>query len=218
VREYTSEPVRGLPENLPEGEHILWQGGPKWTALAVRALHVRAVAIYFALLAVWFAGAAMMDGASALTAAAVAARVLAGAAAALALLGALAFFLARAAFYTITNRRVVMRFGIALPMILNIPYRQIKSADLKVYRDGTGDIPLTVTGPQRQSMVVLWPHVRPWHTVEPQPMLRCVPDASRVAEILATAIRSELCANPDIAAAQVKPTFDGQRIREHAAA
>jgi hypothetical protein len=62
VREYTSEPVRGLPENLPEGEHILWQGGPKWTALAVRALHVRAVAIYFALLAVWFAGAAMMDG------------------------------------------------------------------------------------------------------------------------------------------------------------
>jgi hypothetical protein len=26
--DFQTEPVRGLPENLPEGEHILWQGHP----------------------------------------------------------------------------------------------------------------------------------------------------------------------------------------------
>ena len=218
MREYASEPVRGLPENLPEGEHILWQGSPKWIALAIRALHVRGIAIYFGLLAAWFAGAAILDGASVWAAAWSAARVVPGAAASLALLATLAFFLARAAVYTITNRRLVMRFGIALPMVLNIPFRQIKSADLKAYGDGTGDIPLKVSGSQRQSMVVPWPHVRPWRTVEPEPMLRCVPDARRVADILAAALRSELCDNPIAVTAAEKSSFNGQPVHEHAAA
>ncbi|MGA2129178.1 MAG: PH domain-containing protein, partial [Xanthobacteraceae bacterium] len=36
--------------------------------------------------------------------------------------------------------------------------------------------------------LVLWPHVRPWHVARPQPMLRAVPDALRVAETLARAM------------------------------
>ncbi|MGA1462008.1 MAG: hypothetical protein ACO37Y_02315, partial [Steroidobacteraceae bacterium] len=48
--DHEGEPVPGLPERLPEGEHILWQGAPRWTSLAVRAFHVRKLAIYFGLL------------------------------------------------------------------------------------------------------------------------------------------------------------------------
>ena len=44
------EPLRGLPEPLPAGERILWQGAPDWRALAVDVFHVRAVWIYGALL------------------------------------------------------------------------------------------------------------------------------------------------------------------------
>ena len=49
--EYDFEPVRGLPEALPEGEEILWQGAPDWAGFAVHALHVRLVTAYFAVLA-----------------------------------------------------------------------------------------------------------------------------------------------------------------------
>jgi hypothetical protein len=198
VKEYDSEPVPGLPEQLPEGERILWQGRPDWMALSQSAFHIRAVAIYFALLAAWFAGSELSAGGTAYEAARAATGVVPGAVVAISLLAGIAALSARAALYTITTQRVVMRFGMALPMILNIPYKQIASADLKLHRDGTGDIPLMVTGGKRQSMVVLWPHVRPWRATEPQPMLRCIPDARNVADVLASALRSQF---PDAAVA-----------------
>ncbi|HML41550.1 MULTISPECIES: photosynthetic complex putative assembly protein PuhB [Hyphomicrobium] len=201
MREFDSEPVPGLPEHLPEGERILWQGRPEWVALARRAFHVSGVAIYFVVLAVVLAWHELSASGTTRDAVQAAAGVVPGALVALALLAALAALTTRSALYTITTRRVVMRFGIALPIVLNIPFKQIKSADLRVYSDGTGDIPLVVSAPKRQSMVVLWPHVRPWRARDPQPMLRCIPDASRVAEILAAALRVEF---PDAFAVPVR--------------
>ena len=48
--EYEFEAAPGLPEKLPEGEHIIWQGAPDWKQLALQAFHVRIVSIYFALM------------------------------------------------------------------------------------------------------------------------------------------------------------------------
>ena len=45
----------GLPGPLPDGETLLWRGAPDWRVLARDTLHVRAMAVYFALIA---AGAA----------------------------------------------------------------------------------------------------------------------------------------------------------------
>ena len=53
MMEHDYEPVPGLPERLPEGETILWQGAPMAQSFARYAFHIRAVAAYFALLAVW---------------------------------------------------------------------------------------------------------------------------------------------------------------------
>ena len=47
------EPIRGLPELPPEGEHILWQGAPDPWTLALQALNMGWVAGYFGLLAAW---------------------------------------------------------------------------------------------------------------------------------------------------------------------
>ena len=44
--------------------------------------------------------------------------------------------------YTITSKRVLFQFGVALPMTMNIPFGKIANAALKTYRDGSGDIPL----------------------------------------------------------------------------
>ena len=54
--DFAFEPIRGLPDHLPKGERLLWQGAPDWRLLAIQAFHVRKVAIYFALIAAWHEG------------------------------------------------------------------------------------------------------------------------------------------------------------------
>ena len=53
AREHEFEPQHGLPEELPAGEAILWQGSPDWRRLARSAFHVDLVAGYFAVLLAW---------------------------------------------------------------------------------------------------------------------------------------------------------------------
>ena len=189
MKEHEIEPIRGLPERLPQGERILWQGAPDWKSLALRALHVRVVVAYFAILFVWSVWAAMSEGTALGEALLIAARLIPVTLAAVGLLAGYAWLVHRTTVYTITNRRVVMRFGIALPMTLNIPFAIVGSAAVKAYGDKTGDIPLELTGTGRISYLALWPHARPWWTAKPQPMLRGVPQAEQVAEILREALR-----------------------------
>jgi hypothetical protein len=90
--------------------------------------------------------------------------------------------------YSITNRRVVMRFGVALPMALNLPFKAIESAALLRHADGSGDLPLALTEDQRVGYFVNWPHVRPGRKGGSQPMLRSIPHADAVAALLAQAL------------------------------
>ena len=53
MNEHDYEPVPGLPAPLPANEAILWQGAPDWKTLARRAMRVRLIAAWFALLIVW---------------------------------------------------------------------------------------------------------------------------------------------------------------------
>jgi hypothetical protein len=188
VSEYDIEPVPGLPQRPPAGEQILWQGSPRWQTLAIRVFHARKVAIYFAVIILWRLVSAVSEGDGVLAAATSALWLPPIALTAVGVLVALAWQTGRTTIYTITNRRVAMRFGIALPMTVNIPFRIIGAAALKTSAGGTGDIPLSLSGPDRIAYLVLWPHVRPWHVARPQPMLRAVPDALRVAETLSRAI------------------------------
>jgi hypothetical protein len=183
---------RGLPGPLPADEICLWQGSPSWTALARRALHLRGLAFYFAVLALWRGADVWMAGGSPASALVAASWLVALGACALGLLGTYAWFAARSTTYTITTRRVVMSFGIALPMTLNIPFKAVGSAALKVHPDGTADIPLELAGRHRSSFLVLWPHARPWRLSPVQPMLRAIPDGQAVAELLAATLRDAL--------------------------
>lgn len=177
------EPVKGLPEAPPEGEQILWQGMPNWWALAREAMLVRGVAIYFLALAVWRGIAGWVEVDMARGVGAFVILVGLGIIACLLIL-VCAWVMARATVYTITNRRVAMRIGAALTVTLNLPYRWIGSADLKLNKDGTGTIALDLMGETRFSYLVCWPHVRPWRFARTQPALRCIPDAEKVARLL----------------------------------
>ena len=185
-----SEPLHlpGLPERLPEGERLLWQGSPDWRALAGRALHGRMIALYFGLLLAWVALSAIWGGASTEQAALSVLWFAPLAAAGIGLVVLLGWLTARTTTYTITSRRVVLSYGIALPASLNLPFARIAAAGVRTFADGTADIPLTMAEGDKVAYLLLWPHARPWRLSRPEPMLRAVPDGARVAGILARAL------------------------------
>lgn len=184
--EHDHEPQPGLPEELPADERVLWQGSPDWRALAVQAFHVRKLAVYFALLLAWRA-AVVWPAAGAAEALWSVLMLLPLAALGIGLIALVARLSASGALYTITNRRVVMRIGIVLTVTFNLPMKRIGAAGLHVNADGSGDIPLTLNPGDHIAWLHLWPHVRPWKLGHPQPMLRSVPDAARVARVLTDA-------------------------------
>ena len=188
--DFAQEPIRGLPEHLPTGERILWQGAPCWTVLARNALHTRKATIYFSLLLIWSGYSSWAEGASPLHAIGNALWLVPLALTAIGILALLAYLYSRTTVFTITNKRLVMRFGIALPITLNIPFKLIESADLKMYPDGSGDISVKLHGNNRIALFVLWPFARPWRAAKPEPMLRAIPESERVASILARALAS----------------------------
>ena len=179
------EPVRGLPERLPPGERLLWQGAPEARLLAARVFHLRALAIYFALLVGGHSALSLRDGAAPGELMTGGIGMLALAVFALGMLGGLALAYAKTSVFSITDRRLVLRFGVALPMVVNIPLRHIQAADMRRYADGSGDIVFSVTPHKTVSYITLWPNVRPWKFLRPQPALRCLADVQGAARTLA---------------------------------
>ncbi len=200
----TIEPILGLPEHLPEGEEVLWQGQPDWWVLAKEALLVRWVIGYFALLAVWRV-ATLIGKAPFTTVITAGIPFLAAGAVAAGIFMLMAYVLARTTVYTITNRRVVMRIGAALTITLNLPFTQIRNAELDLRKAGTGTIALDLDRRTRLSYLVCWPHVRPWHIRQTKPALRCIKDARKVAELLAEVAEAEL-GRPQIKRVTPEPT------------
>jgi hypothetical protein len=189
--DFAFEPVKGLPEAPPEGEHLIWQGRPDAWALIRDALNIWWVVGYFCALAVWrFLAVVDLMPLDRAIAASVPFLFL-GAIVCL-LLGLVGWVQARATVYTITNRRVAMRIGAALTVTLNLPYSRIASIDLDQRSNGTGTIAMKPLGGMPLGYLVCWPHVRPWHFSCPEPALRCIPDAGKVAHLLAEAAESQI--------------------------
>ncbi len=214
MMEHDHEPIRGLPGDLPPGEHIIWQGVPDARVFARAALATRWIAVYFAALALLAALSGSFLGAI---------LTLAGGSAALALLHLFAWGVAKTTVYTLTNRRIVLRIGVALEKCINLPLVLVSAADLRDLPDGHGDIALMVKPGHGLGYLVLWPHARPWQIARPQPMLRAVPDAATVAALLARTC-AELVPNegkaPTAAPAAVPAPGFGrvpERLREVAA-
>jgi hypothetical protein len=189
--DFAFEPQPGLPAPLPEGERILWQGRPDTTALAREAFLTRWVMGYFAVIAAARFAVAAADLPLA-PSAAVAAPYLVLGLLAVGILRLMAWAQARATVYTITTARVLMRIGAALTVTWNIPFRQVATARLDLRPGGTGTIALETLGETRIAYLALWPHVRPWRMQRPEPALRCIPDAARVAQILAEAAEARV--------------------------
>ena len=134
MTEYEDEPVEGLPEHLPEGETMVWQGRPTVAAMAKRVFYIPHLAVYFGLLIAGHTVYRLMEGVSAAQVMGTFVWQAGLATTVVVLLLWLARAYARSVLYTLTSERLVIRSGVALPMMVNIPIEQITAADLRVYR------------------------------------------------------------------------------------
>ena len=189
MTEYEDEPVEGLPGHLPAGEAMIWQGRPSVAAMAKRVFYVPHLAAYFGLLIAGHTIYRLMEGVAG-------AQVLGTlvwqsglAGLVLILLWWLSRSYAKSVLYTLTSERLVIRSGVALPMMVNVPIEQITAADLRVHRDGTGDILLTASEDRRLYWVLLWPNVSPWYARPVKPLLRGLENPHHAARAFADVAR-----------------------------
>ena len=172
------------PVRLAPGEHMLWQGGPTFAAMATRLYRIRAIALYGVALTLADIVQAKLKGETlwpALEAAIPGTLTTLGA---LAIFAALAWCSARTTRYSVTTHRIVMQCGLALPRTIGIPLTRIAAIAVRVRGDGTGDITVRPKPGSTLMFLKLWPFARPWHVRAPEPMLRDVPAAGYVASVL----------------------------------
>lgn len=175
---------------LAPGESAIWRGKPSFRRIARDALHLRAAAAYFALLFALDAYQAWAKGLSTAQAVHDSAPLAMITGLALSILTVIAWLIGRSTRYTITDRRVILQYGIAMPATLAIPLSLIAGTAVAANADGSADIVLTLMAGNRMPYLKLWPHARPWYLSAPQPMLRGVPGGGAVAALLTRALQT----------------------------
>ena len=165
-------------------EQLIWQGRPGWRGLATGVFGLHWVGLYFAALAAGRVGLALLGDEPWRQALPGAVALLLLGLACLGVLGGLALAVQRTTRYRITDRRVILDYGVALSGTLGIPYGAVAEVALRPGRGGAGDIALRLKPGQFIGFAKLWPHCRPWQVAAPQPMLLAVPEAEAVAALL----------------------------------
>lgn len=181
------EPLPGIPEALPAGEKVLWQGRPSALALAINTFRIRWILAYF-VGATIFRVANLSSNSAGFTEMnnAVISSVI-FCAGAMVIIFAIAFAMSRATLFTITSNRVIIRHGVAIRKYVNAPFTTMKSAQLKLRSARIGDIALQFDGSAQPPYLHLWPFAKPFKFSSPEPMLRGVSDPQKVAQILGRA-------------------------------
>jgi len=180
--------IEGVEEALPPGETVLWQGRPDLHTLTFRVLHLRAVLFYWLLVAGGFVLASLFTDRGAgdlfadLTWLVVVGLFGAG------ILYGLAAVIRKSTTYVLTDRRIVIRLGVALPSVFNLPLHQVDSVDFRALGGGMGDLVFTPAGTDRVGWLFLWPHAKPWAFKDPLPAFRALPDAETVGRQVASAV------------------------------
>ena len=185
--EHEFEAEHGLPEPLPAGERVLWQGGPVFSSMVERVFHARTLTVYFAIILAARAVTVLVQGGTVVDAGVAVVWLLPAVLLALGNIVLLAWLTSKTTVYTITDQRVVMRVGIVLTVTFNLPFSRIESAAVQRGKGPHGDIALSLAGPDRIAYLHLWPHARPWRLKKTEPMLRSIDDVAAVSRVLAEA-------------------------------
>jgi hypothetical protein len=187
AREPARARVRGVSEALPPGERILWEGAPNARALARHLFFIRPLSAYLGAMMLWWVAVNRTQVNTEQFWATLGIQLM--------LVGGViggAWLLARAiangTTYAITDRRIVMRFGVIFPLTINVPLHYVEGAAAREFSDRTGQIAVQLTKKESIAWIVLFPHVRPFEFSQPQPVLRGLTDPVKVGEVLRAAV------------------------------
>jgi len=179
--------IRGVNEALPAGERILWEGAPDAGALARHLFFVRPIAVYLSVMVLWWVAVNFSQaGTTSFWVTLATQLLLSGGVVVSAWLFARA--IARGTTYAITDRRLVLNFGVIFPMTINLPLRYVEAAAARQFSDKTGQIAVQLRSKEKLAWIVLFPHVRTWKFNNPEPLLRGLTDPHKVGEILRDAV------------------------------
>ncbi len=180
--------IPGVDEPLPAGEEILWSGSPDVRATTRHVMHLRVWGSYMAVLIALVGISAL----SSLSAADTARVLLLPLLLTGMLLASVAWFgraVARTTTYVVTSQRVILQLGIAFPISINIPLRLIDNAAIKRFRDGSGELRLTLSPEVKLAYVALWPHVDVFRSLaHPRPKLRGLAAPDVVGQVIRDAV------------------------------
>jgi hypothetical protein len=182
--------IRGMTEPLPAGERLLWEGAPQAGLVATHVFHRRLVWGYFLLLLGWWGvttvGTLPMSDWGPMLAVRVALSAIV-----IGTVEVLARVVARTSWYALTNKRLVLRIGMVLPMTINVPLRVVQDAAVGTFKDGSGQIALSLVAGQRLAYIALWPHCRVFSFSNPKPVLRGLSQPDQVAALLRDAVTAD---------------------------
>ena len=183
--------IQGIDEPLPEGEEILWSGSPQPRAVARHVIHERGWMVYLAMLAVGVVvSAAGTHSFGDILKLLVPPLLLMGV-----VVAAIRWYarqIARTTEYVITSRRIVLRAGVAFPIVINVPLRLIDEAGMRRFTDGTGEVQLRLSPKVKLAYIALWPHVESLrHLANPRPKFRGLANPEQVGEALSRAITAD---------------------------
>jgi hypothetical protein len=200
--------IRGVPHPLPAGERLLWEGAPTMKGISTHVFHWRLVVAYFAvMLAIWAFTTPHQPGSEIYVASAVV-RVGLTLLVMISVLG-LSRAVATTSWYAITTKRIVMRVGMAFPMSINIPFSLLESAGVGTFKDGSGQITVTLQKDSRIAYIALWPHCRVFRFNKPEPVLRGLEEPAKVAQILAQAVAEASTADTRVERAEPTDRVSG---------
>ena len=190
-----AEHSQSLPSDvvsaIPPEEKVLWSGRPEWKALAYHSFGLKYLVFYLIFAALYCL--AELDGAIVfgLLLTKFLPYCFSGILAGLVLTG-LAYFQALNTAYVVTEKRIVIRSGVALVFLLNAPFKKISSIDKQILKNSLGNFSFTTNSKRRIPFLSCWPSVKPWSFIEPKPAFKCIANADKIEEIILNAAKNQL--------------------------
>lgn len=172
-----------IRKSIPEEEKIYWSGEPSWLSFGYNAFGCKYLTLYFLFSAIYAISQIELKFSLGTFFSQYLPFLVSGTIAGV-ILYSLAFLAAKHTCYVITKKRVVVRTGVALVFLLNIPLKNVISIDKQSLSRGLGNLSFKVKSKKRIPFFSCWPSVRGSSFFEPVPVFRSITHIEEVSRLV----------------------------------
>jgi len=170
-------------KSIPEGERLCWVGKPNWISFGFHVFGIKYLLLYFIISAFYAISQIELGFSFGSFIGEYISFVVSGIIAGL-ILFLLSYFSAQHTCYVITEKRLVIRTGIALVFFLNVPLKNVISIDKQSLFYGYGNLSFKPQSKKRIPYFSCWPSVRSGSFWEPIPAFRSIEHIEEIGKIV----------------------------------